>query len=128
MENKKTRNLALIAIIILVLVGGGYYVYFEKNKETKDEIPALNNLNEATSTSENTNKTETLEKVNIKPTNTTVVTATRATCNENWDCLITAAKTCQPTIGTFSYSDIPHPMSSVPYWYTYGRRCFPSPA
>lgn len=102
MNNQKGFVGIVVLLVIAVLGVGGYYVY--KNKE-ETKVPVEQNV-EIT----DTNNTPPIVIPSEVKTYPSVTTAAKVSCDNNWDCLITAAKSCQTGSGLMVTSGIPVPM------------------
>ncbi len=99
----------IIAVIVvgIIIAGGGYVVYKNKQEKNKEFVNTQDSLNKPISS------TATSSKLENTPTkaNTSVSTInTQLNCDGNWDCLISAASKCQSATGTISHSNKPYPL------------------
>ena len=121
---------SLISIILIVLgisvAGGGYVIYKDKQQQKKNEANIQKLQDQRVSNNNNSSNTNVFSTtpqpiVSTSPstevaknttTNTSVSinTATKLNCDDNWQCLISAASQCQPASGTVSYNNVPNPL------------------
>lgn len=112
----------LVVIIVLVAVGlvtagGGYVIYKDKQQEKKNREYIQNLQNSQTETQNQTMATEPQTR-DPEPQKTSVNTSIStkvsmpitSNCDNNWQCLISAANQCQSAIGTVSYNNVPNPL------------------
>lgn len=111
---KSQKGFAPIVAIFLVVLGisvvaGGYVVYKDKQKENEFQAH-LNSLENSQTTSEDTSaQSSTRDKTITTNTSSSINIATKLSCDNNWDCLISATNACQSASGTISYN-VPNPL------------------
>lgn len=135
---KYQKAFAPLVIILLIVLGigvagGGYVIYKDKQPQKKFEANTQELQNQQTSdNSNNTNVSPTTsqlvaptpqktEPAKTVTTNTSVSinTATKLNCDDNWQCLISAANQCQSVSGVVSYNNVPNPL--IPWLLNSGR-------
>lgn len=101
-----------VLLIILIVVGiaaagGGYVIYKNKQQETNRET--INNSQNSQLDTQNETGAKTQTSSNAP---------TKINCDNNWQCLISATNQCSAAIGVFTYSDVPHPYSWLPFLFS----------
>ncbi len=94
-------GIVLLVVIGLAVVGGGYVAY--KNKYERKTNTLVENTDKSQAIYENQSEV-------TPPTPSTSISLETTLCNENLNCLITAAKDCKSTTGTMSFTNINTPL------------------
>lgn len=107
----------VLVVIGIVAAGGGYVVYsdIKADKKHQETIDRLGKSDEISNTQAEDTQDKDIQKkeepTNILTTKTsaTVKTNTKINCDNNWECLISAANNCQSASGIITFTDYPNP-------------------